>query len=158
MERSPMTPEGKARLEKEVKHYLEVLRPQIVLEIEEARAHGDLSENAEYDGAKEKQALGEARLRLIQSRLAAAEVIDVTKLEPSDRVIFGTTVQIGDVDTGDEQTWRIVGMDEADARNGTISFNSPIARALLGREVGDVVTVSTPKGRRDIEILDVQYK
>ncbi|MEE2750268.1 MAG: transcription elongation factor GreA [Myxococcota bacterium] len=158
MERSPMTPEGKARLEQEVRHYLEVLRPQIVLEIEEARAHGDLSENAEYDGAKEKQALGEARLRLLQSRLAAAEVIDVRKLPVSERVIFGTTVDIADVDTEEEQSWRIVGMDEADARNGTISFNSPIARALLGRVIGDVVTVSTPKGNRDIEILDVHYK
>jgi len=158
MERSPMTPEGKAALEKEVRHYLEVQRPQIVQEIEEARAHGDLSENAEYDGAKEKQALGEARLRLLQSRLSAAEVIDVKRLAVSDRVVFGTTVELMDADTEEEMTWRIVGLDEADARLGTISFSSPIGRALLGRNVGDLVAVTTPKGSRELEILQVHYE
>lgn len=157
MERCPMTPEGKAALEKEVRHYLEVMRPQIVQEIEEARAHGDLSENAEYEGAKEKQALGEARLRVLQSRLSAAEVIDVARLPVSERVVFGTIVELMDSDTEEEMSWRIVGIDEADARQGTISFKSPIGQALLGRMVGECVQVVTPRGSRDFEILDVHY-
>ena len=158
MERSPMTPEGKAKLERELRHYLEVVRPQTVLEIEEARAHGDLSENAEYDAAKEKQAQGEARKNLLQSRLSAAEVIDIQKVEESDRVIFGTTVDLVNCETEEEKSWRIVGTDEADVRQGSISFDSPVGRALLGKEIGEVVKVSTPRGVREFEIMDVHYK
>ncbi len=158
MERSPMTPEGKAKLEKELRHYLEVVRPNTVLEIEEARAHGDLSENAEYDAAKEKQAQGEARKNLLQSRLSAAEVIDIRKVEESDRVIFGTTVDLVNCETEEERSWRIVGTDEADVRKGSISFDSPVGRALLGKEIGEVVKVSTPRGLREFEIMDVHYK
>ena len=158
MERSPMTPEGKAKLEAELRHYLSVVRPQTVLEIEEARAHGDLSENAEYDAAKEKQAQGEARKNLLQSRLSVAEVIDIQKVDESERVIFGTTVDLVDCETEEERSWRIVGTDEADVRLGSISFDSPVGRALLGKEIGEVVKVSTPRGVREFEIMDVHYK
>jgi len=153
-----MTPEGKAKLEGELRHYLEVVRPQTVQEIEEARAHGDLSENAEYDAAKEKQAQGEARKNLLQSRLSGAEVIDIRKVEESDRVIFGTTVDLVNCETEEERSWRIVGTDEADVRLGSISFDSPVGRALLGKEIGEVVKVSTPRGLREFEIMDVHYK
>ncbi len=158
MERSPMTPEGKAKLESELRHYLEVVRPQTVREIEEARAHGDLSENAEYDAAKEKQAQGEARKNLLQARLSAAEVIDIRKVKESDRVIFGTTVDLVNCETEEERSWRIVGTDEADVKKGSISFDSPVGRALLGKEIGEVVKVSTPRGLREFEIMDVHYK
>jgi len=153
-----MTPEGKAKLESELRHYLEVVRPQTVREIEEARAHGDLSENAEYDAAKEKQAQGEARKNLLQARLSAAEVIDIRKVKESDRVIFGTTVDLVNCETEEERSWRIVGTDEADVKKGSISFDSPVGRALLGKEIGEVVKVSTPRGLREFEIMDVHYK
>ena len=156
--RTPMTPEGHATLVAELKHYKEVLRPQTVLEIEEARAHGDLSENAEYHAAKEKNGQGEARKRLVESRLSAAEVIDVTKIESSDRVIFGTTVELFEVEADEELEYRLVGIDEANVKNGTISHESPIGRALLGKEIGDEVLVQAPRGKRVFEILNVRYE
>ena len=135
-----------------------MLRPQVVRDIEEARAHGDISENSEYDDAKERQAHIEGRIREIEARLALAEVIDITKVPPSDRVIFGTTIELEDQDTGDTITYRIVGTEEADVKAGLISYSSPIGRALIGRSVGDEVRFETPKGTRTVVINAVHYR
>ena len=157
MQRHPMTPEGHKRLSETLKHLKEVVRPQIVKDIEEARAHGDLSENSEYEDAKERQSLTEGRVRDMESKLTAAEIIDVTKLEPSDRVVFGVTVVVEDSETEVEARYRIVGEDESDVKNGLISVLSPIARALIGREVDDEVTVRVPGGDRKMVITEVLY-
>jgi len=157
MQRHPMTPEGHKKLTVTLKHLKETVRPQIVKDIEEARAHGDLSENSEYEDAKERQSLTEGRVRDIESKLAASEVIDVTKMEASDRVVFGTTVVVEDLETEIETKYRIVGEDESDVKEGLISVRSPIARALIGREVDDEVTVRAPGGDRKMVITDVQY-
>ena len=158
MQRVPMTPEGHQKLRETVKHLKEVVRPQIVLDIEEARAHGDLSENSEYEDAKERQSLCEGRLRDFESRLCRAEVIDVSKMEPSDRVVFGVTVVVEDLETEVETTYRLVGETESDVKAGMISVTSPMGRALIGKEVGDEAVVRTPKGVRRISINDVQYR
>ena len=158
MQRVPMTPEGHKKLAETVKHMKEVVRPQIVLDIEEARAHGDLSENSEYEDAKERQSLCEGRLRDYEARLALAEVIDVTKLEPSERVVFGVTVLVEDLETEVESQYRIVGELESDVKAGLISVTSPIGRALVGKEIGDEAVVRTPKGERRFSINDVQYR
>ena len=158
MQRHPMTPEGHKQLTVTVKHLKEVVRPQIVKDIEEARAHGDLSENSEYEDAKERQSLTEGRVRDLESKLAAAEIIDITKIEPSDRVVFGVTVLVEDLTTEEESEYRIVGEDEADVKKGLISVRSPIARALIGREVDDEVTVKAPSGDRKLVITEVLYK
>ena len=157
MQRHPMTPEGHKSLTATLKHLKEVVRPQIVKDIEEARAHGDLSENSEYEDAKERQSLTEGRVRDIESKLAASEIIDVTKLEASDRVVFGTTVCLEDLETEEECKYRIVGEDESDVKQGLISVLSPIARAMIGREVDDEVTVRAPGGDRKFVITDVLY-
>ena len=157
MQRHPMTPEGHKKLSATLKHLKEVVRPQIVKDIEEARAHGDLSENSEYEDAKERQSLTEGRVRDIESKLAASEIIDVTKLEASDRVVFGTTVCLEDLETEEECKYRIVGEDESDVKQGLISVLSPIARALIGREIDDEVTVRAPGGDRKFVITDVLY-
>ena len=158
MQRHPMTPEGHKQLTVTVKHLKEVVRPQIVKDIEEARAHGDLSENSEYEDAKDRQSLTEGRVRDLESKLAAAEIIDITKIEPSDRVVFGVTVLEEDLTTEEESEYRIVGEDEADVKKGLISVRSPIARALIGREVDDEVTVKAPSGDRKLVITEVLYK
>jgi len=157
MQRHPMTPEGHQTLKVTVKYLKEVVRPQIVKDIEEARAHGDLSENSEYEDAKERQSLTEGRVRDLESKLAAAEVIDVTRLEASNRVVFGTTVHLEDSETEEASSYRIVGEDESDVKQGLISVLSPIARALIGREVDDEVTVRAPGGDRKFIITDVLY-
>ena len=157
MQRHPMTPEGHKKLTETLKHLKETVRPQIVRDIEEARAHGDLSENSEYEDAKERQSLTEGRVRDIESKLAASEVIDVTKMEASERVVFGTTVMVEDLETEIETKYRIVGEDESDVKEGLISVRSPIARALIGREIDDEVTVRAPGGDRKMVITDVQY-
>ena len=157
MQRHPMTPEGHKKLTETLKHLKETVRPQIVRDIEEARAHGDLSENSEYEDAKERQSLTEGRVRDIESKLAASEVIDVTKMEASDRVVFGTTVVVEDLETEIETKYRIVGEAESDVKEGLISVRSPIARALIGRELDDEVTVRAPGGDRKMVITDVQY-
>ena len=157
MQRHPMTPEGHKKLTATLKHLKEVVRPQIVKDIEEARAHGDLSENSEYEDAKERQSLTEGRVRDIESKLAASEIIDVTKLEVSDRVVFGTTVCLEDLETEEECRYRIVGEDESDVKEGLISVVSPIARALIGREVDEEVTVRAPGGVRRFLITEVLY-
>ena len=157
MQRHPMTPEGHKKLTATLKHLKEVVRPQIVKDIEEARAHGDLSENSEYEDAKERQSLTEGRVRDIESKLAASEIIDVSKLEVSERVVFGTTVCLEDLETEEECRYRIVGEDESDVKEGLISVVSPIARALIGREVDEEVTVRAPGGVRRFLITEVLY-
>lgn len=158
MERNPITPEGYKKLVAELKHHKEVLRPGVVKEIEEARAHGDLSENAEYDYAKDKQGMIEARTAELENMVARAEIIDITKIPRSERVIFGTTVELMDLETEDELEYRIVGTIEADVKAGLISYTSPIARSLIGQSIGDEVRVKTPKGIRTLEILNVRYE
>lgn len=155
-EKVPMTETGKRMLTEELRRLKTVERPSIVREIEEARAHGDLSENAEYKFAKEKQGHIEGRIQQVEDWLSRAEVIDVSRLS-GDRVVFGATVTLLDLDTDKELRYRIVGEVEADIRKGLISVNSPIARALIGKEVGDEVVVRAPGGAKEYEILDVAF-
>ena len=154
-ERVPMTPNGYARLQEELKRLKTEDRPAIVKEIETARAHGDISENAEFHAAKERQSHIETRIRQVEDKLARAQVIDPSGPAP-DAVRFGVTVVLLDSETNEEVTYTLVGEDEADAARGLISFNSPIARALLGKRVDDEVTVRVPKGKREFEIRDVR--
>ena len=158
MQRVPMTPAGHAALKAELKHIKEIVRHQIVKDIEEARAHGDISENSEFEDAKHRQALNEGRIRELEAKLSAAEVIDVSKIRASDRVIFGTTVDLTDLNTDEEVTYQIVGTDEADVKLGKVSVTSPIGRALVGREAGDEVTVQAPGGARKYVIEEVHYR
>ncbi|MBA4225880.1 MAG: transcription elongation factor GreA [Hyphomonas sp.] len=157
MERIPMTAEGHAALQAELKVLKSVERPSIIAAISEARSHGDLSENAEYHAAKEKQSFIEGRISELDDKLARADVIDVSKLS-GGKVRFGATVTIADVDTEEEQTYKIVGEDEADVKQGKISVTSPIARALIGKEEGDEAEVAAPAGARAYEIVKVVYK
>ncbi len=154
-ERIPMTPSGYKKLEAELKHIRTVERPKIVKEIEVARAHGDISENAEFHAAKERQGQIETRVRVIDDRLARAQVIDPSG-QAVDQVRFGMTVVLVDADTNEEATYTILGEEEADAKCGRISVTSPVARALLGRGVGEAVTVRVPKGKREFEILEIR--
>lgn len=153
-----MTLAGEAKLRAELQHRKNVLRPQITDAIAEARAHGDLKENAEYHAAREQQSFNEGRIKDVEAKLANAEVIDVTKLDPGGKVVFGTTVDLMKLETEEETTYRIVGEDEADIKAGLISVTSPISRALVGREAGDVVLVNAPGGQVEYEILDVRYE
>jgi transcription elongation factor GreA len=155
-ERVPMTKSGLVRLKQELKRLKAVERPRIVKEIAEARAHGDISENAEYHAAKEKQSHVEGRILQVEHWIASAEVIDVTK-HAGDRVIFGATVTLNDAESGDEVRYRIVGELEADLKAGKISVTSPIARALIGRSEGDEVTVRSPGGARRYEIQVIEF-
>ena len=156
-EKIPMTPRGLVMLKEELKRRKEVERPKIVRAIEEARAHGDLSENAEYSAAKEAQSHNEGRIQLCESMIALSNVIDPAKLS-GERVVFGATVSLSDGDSGEEVVYTIVGEHEADIKQGTISITAPVARALIGREVGDTVTVRTPKGTREYEIREVKFQ
>ena len=153
----PMTPEGNARLRDELKQLKEVERHKISREIGVAREHGDLSENAEYHAAKERQGWIEARIKDLEDKLSRAEVIDPTKLSGS-KVAFGATVKLSNVETEEESVYRLVGADEADLNNGSISITSPLARSLIGREVGDEVKVRMPAGERHYEILEVEFR
>lgn len=157
MKRFPMTPAGKARMQAALDHLKRTERPAISAAIEEARAHGDLKENAEYHAAKDRQGMIEARIRDYETKLQLAEIIDPTSLS-GDMVRFGATVRIMDLDTDEELTYSIVGEDEADFRHGLLSFQSPIARAILGREEGDTVVVDTGTVSRNLEILSVAYR
>lgn len=156
LEKVPMTPDGAQKLREELARLKEE-RPKISREIGVAREHGDLSENAEYHAAKERQGMVEARIKDIEDKLSRAEVIDPTKLE-GNLVRFGATVTLVNLDTEEESTYRIVGADEADIDSGTISVSAPLARALIGKEVGDEVTVRLPAGVRRYEIGDVQFR
>jgi len=156
-ERVPMTRVGYDKLETEIKRLKAQERPRIVKEIEAARAHGDLSENAEFHAAKERQGHIESRIRVIEDKLARAQVIDPSGSVPVD-VRFGVTVVLRDSETDEEVTYTIVGEDESDASNGMISISSPIARALLGKSVDDAVTVRVPKGTRAFEVLAIRLE
>jgi transcription elongation factor GreA len=153
----PMTPRGAQMLKDELKRRKEVDRFAIVRAIEEARGHGDLSENADYSAAKEAQSFNEGRIKELEGTLALSEIIDPTKLS-GDKVVFGATVKLTDTDSGEEVVYTIVGEAEADIKKGLISITAPVARALIGRGVGDTATVRTPKGQREYEILDVSFK
>lgn len=157
MTKFPMTVQGARALEEELKHLKTVMRPQITQAIAEARELGDLKENAEYHAAREQQGMVEARIRDIEGRLQNAQVIDVSNIPHTGKVIFGTTVDIANVDTDDQVTYQIVGDDEADIKQGKLSVSSPIARALVGKEEGDVVVVQTPSGKVEYEIVEVRH-
>ena len=157
MERVPMTVEGYKALETELQRLKSQERPRIIQAIAEARAHGDLSENAEYHAAKEAQGMNEAKVAELEDKLGRADVIDPTKLS-GDSVKFGATVALIDEDTEEEVTYKLVGDLEADVKSGKVSISSPIARALIGKAVGDVVEVTTPKGSRSYEILKISWK
>lgn len=157
MERIPMTSEGHQALVEEVKFLKSVERPRIIKAIAEARAHGDLSENAEYHAAKEQQGLNESRVQELEDKLSRAEVIDVSKLS-GDTVKFGAIVTLIDEDTEEEVKYRIVGEMEGDVKQGRVSVTSPIARAMIGKTVGDSVEVNTPGGGKSYEILKVTFK
>lgn len=157
MTKFPMTIQGARALEDELKHLKTVLRPQITQAIAEARELGDLKENAEYHAAREQQGMVEARIRDIEGRLQNAQVIDIASITPTGKVIFGTTVDIANVETDEQVTYQIVGDDEADIKQGKLSVSSPIARALIGKEEGDVVAVKTPSGLIEYEIVEVRH-
>ncbi|MBW8907402.1 MAG: transcription elongation factor GreA [Betaproteobacteria bacterium] len=157
MMKSPMTLRGAELLRQELQQLKNIERPKISQAIAEARSHGDLSENAEYDAARDKQGLMEARIRDIESKLGNAQVVDPKTLQAEGRVVFGATVEVEE-ESGDAATWQIVGEDEADIKEGRISFGSPIARALIGKLAGDSVEVQTPGGLKRYEIVDVRYQ
>lgn len=157
MKRSPMTLRGAEQLRAELKRLKGEDRPNVIKAIAEARSHGDLSENAEYHAAREQQGFIEGRIKEIEARLSTAEVIDVAQLQASDRVVFGATVELEDQDSGGAVSYQIVGEDEADIRNGRISFASPIARALIGKRIGEVAEVAAPGRTCSYEIMAVRY-
>lgn len=153
----PMTVKGKKNLEAELRRLIHEDRPSVIRAIEEARAQGDISENAEYEAAKDRQAMIEGRIAEIQGKIAGAEVIDPSEIK-AENIVFGATVQVADLDTEENHTYRIVGVDEADVKSGMISIMSPLARALIGKKKGDVVTFSSPKGEKEYEVLGFEYK
>ena len=156
MDKVPLTIKGYAALEEELKHRQQVERPRIIQAIAEARALGDLSENAEYHAAKEAQSLNEGRVLELESLISRAEVIDIAKLS-GDRIKFGATVKLVDEDTEEEKTYQIVGEPEADVHSGRVSVSSPIARALMGKTIGDTVEVTTPGGGKSYEVVGVRF-
>ena len=157
MNHTPMTVRGAEKLREELEYLKTALRPQIIDAIADAREHGDLKENAEYHAAREQQGFCEGRIQEIESKLSNAQVIDVTKMTNNGRIIFGATVTLLKSETEEEVVYRIVGDDEADIKQNMISVNSPIARALIGKEVDDVAIVKTPSGDVEYEILEVAY-
>jgi transcription elongation factor GreA len=154
MKRSPITKEGYAALREELARLKKHERPKIIAAIEEARGHGDLSENAEYIYAKERQAFIEARMQDLENKLGNAEIIDTTKL-PKDRIVFGSKFMLSNMDTDEEFCYQIVGVDESDLAKGKISVESPMAKALIGKRISDEIVVDTPNGKREFEILDI---
>lgn len=157
MDKVPMTVKGKKALDEELKNLTTKERPKVIAAIEEARGHGDLSENADYDAAKERQAFIEGRIQEINSKLAMAEVIDPTSIK-TDKVVFGATVELLDLENDKEVTYQIVGIDEADVKTGKIAIGSPIARALIGKQEGDEVEVNAPKGKVHYEVVKIRYE
>jgi len=153
----PMTVEGAEKLRQELHRLKTVERQAVIAAIAEARAHGDLSENAEYDAARERQAFIEGRIQELEAKLANAQIIDPKTLDADGRVVFGATVELEDLESGEKACYQIVGDEEAEVKAGKISVSSPIARALIGKYAGDVVQVQTPGGLREFEILDVRY-
>lgn len=157
MNKTPMTAQGAQRLREELQRRKSEDRPRITTAIAEARAHGDLKENAEYHAAREQQSFNEGRINDIEGKLSNAEIIEVTKLNAQGKVVFGATVELCNVETEEQVTWKIVGEDEADVKARMISINSPIARAMIGKSEGDTVVVKAPSGDIEYEILSVQY-
>ncbi|GIX36343.1 MAG: transcription elongation factor GreA [Lysobacteraceae bacterium] len=155
--RSPMTLKGSQRLREELEHLKSVKRPQVIQAIAEARAHGDLKENAEYHAAREQQGFIEGRIKELEAALSHAQIIDVARLNAGSRIVFGATVDLAEVETGEEVTYQIVGELEADIKQGLVSITAPIARALIGKHEGDTVTIQAPSGPRSYEIVQVRY-
>ena len=158
MNKVPLTVRGAQKLREELQQLKTVDRPKVIEAIATAREHGDLKENAEYHAAREQQSFIEGRIQEIEGKLSNAEIIDVAKLEIGGRVVFGATVDLAEEETGDEITYQIVGEDEADIKARLISVTSPIARALIGKNIGDIATVMAPGGEKEYEILDVRYE
>ncbi len=158
MAKTPLTERGAMRLRDELKRLKSEDRPRIIKAIAEARAHGDLSENAEYHAAREQQSFAEGRIQELESKLSNAEIIDVSKINAGGKVVFGSTVVLADEESGNEVTYQIVGEDEADIKASRVSVNSPVARALIGKQQGDVAVVKTPIGERQFEIIEVRYE
>jgi transcription elongation factor GreA len=156
-EKAPMTRQGYEALMNELKHLRAVVRPQVIEAVRLAREEGDLSENAEYHGVKEKQAIIEAKIRHLETQLAHAEVID-TRTLAGDRVVFGATVEVREVDTDEEKTFRLVGADEANPQKGWISIQSPVGRALVGKQIGDTVEIRVPKGTLTYEVVSLTFE
>jgi transcription elongation factor GreA len=156
MQKNPITPEGHVKLREELLHLKSVERPAIIQAIATAREHGDLSENAEYHAARDRQSFIEGRIKELEDKLARAEVIDPTKLA-GDRVAFGANVKLSNADTGEEVAYKILGADESDLAKGSISVTSPLARSLIGKQVGDEVKVRMPGGDRTYEVLDISF-
>lgn len=156
--RAPLTANGAVLLREELERLKSTVRPQIIAAIAEARAHGDLKENAEYHAAREQQSFTEGRIKELEGVLSHAQIIDVSKLNAGSRIVFGATVQLADEESGDETTYQIVGDLEADIKHGRISISSPIARALIGKHEGDLVSFEAPAGRRTYEIVGVRYE
>jgi transcription elongation factor GreA len=156
MQKNPITPNGAVKLREELNQLKNVERPAVIQAIAVAREHGDLSENAEYHAARDRQSFIEGRIKEIEDKLARAEVIDPSKLA-GDRVAFGAAVKLANSDTGEEVTYRLLGADEADLAKGSISIGSPLARSLVGKQVGDEVTVRMPGGDRTYEVLDISF-
>ena len=157
MHKVPLTLRGAEKLREELSHLKTVVRPRITQAIAEARAHGDLKENAEYHAAREQQSFTEGRIKEIESKLSNCHIIDVTQVNAHGKVVFGATVDLADAETGDEVSYQIVGEDEANIKQGMISITSPIARALIGKREGDVATVQAPGGVREFDICAVRY-
>ncbi len=157
MQRVPISPNGLEKLKEELKRLKSVERPRVIQAIAEARAHGDLSENAEYDAAKNEQSLLEGRIKYVGARISLAEVIDPLQYVGSEKVVFGAKVTLEDAEDGKEAVYQIVGEDEADVNRGRISITSPIARALIGKNLDDTVVVQTPAGRREYDIVAIEY-
>ena len=157
MQRTPITPEGYQKLQEELERLLKVDRPKNIKDIAEARAHGDLSENAEYHAAKERQSFIEGRIRELQAKVALADVIDPSKINQS-KVAFGAKVKVLDINTNEESVFTLVGPDEADVRNRKISISSPVGRALLGKEVGDTTVIKAPAKTMEYEILEINFE
>lgn len=157
MERIPMTPEGYERLKDELERLIKIERPAVIKAIAEARAHGDLSENAEYHAAREKQSFIEGRIQELQAKLSRAQVIDPSKIN-HDKVAFGAKVRVIDLDTDEEKEFHLVGPEEADVKNGKISITSPVGKALIGKEVGDQVTIKAPAKTLNYEIVSISFE
>lgn len=157
MQKFPLTVVGANKLRAELEELKTVVRPRIIQAISEAREHGDLKENAEYHAAREQQSFAEGRIAEIEGKLSNANIIDVTRTDANGKVVFGATVEIEDIESGKVVTYQIVGEDEANIKEGRISVGSPIARALIGKEVEDVVTVKAPGGNIEYEIISIQY-
>ncbi len=158
MSKIPLTVKGAEQLRAELHRLKTVDRPNVIAAIAEARSHGDLSENAEYDAAKERQGFIEGRIKEIEGKLGNAQIIDPKLLDADGRIVFGATVELEDMDSGNQVAYQIVGDDEADLKAGKISLSSPVARALIGKYAGDVAEVQTPGGVREYEVLDVRYE